>query len=148
MAYKFGKKSQERLATCDKVLAQVLERAILRSPVDFGTTEGHRSFEKQLEHFKSGRSRIDPRDHEQAKAAKHLRSPSHAVDIYIHVPGEPGLAYDREHLACVAGVILATAADMGVEMRWGGNWDRDGEILTDQDFDDMPHFELVTVTFS
>jgi peptidoglycan L-alanyl-D-glutamate endopeptidase CwlK len=31
---------------------------------------------------------------------------------------------------------------LGVKLRWGGNWDRDGEPVTDQDFQDLVHFEL------
>ena len=27
-------------------------------------------------------------------------------------------------------------------LRWGGNWDNDGVILLDQNFDDLPHTEL------
>jgi hypothetical protein len=27
-------------------------------------------------------------------------------------------------------------------LRWGGNWDMDAEILTDQNFDDYPHVEI------
>lgn len=27
-------------------------------------------------------------------------------------------------------------------LRWGGNWNMDAEILTDQSFDDFPHWEL------
>jgi len=30
-----------------------------------------------------------------------------------------------------------------VDLRWGGNWDMDGEPITDQDFQDLVHFEEV-----
>jgi hypothetical protein len=32
---------------------------------------------------------------------------------------------------------------VGVMIRWGGNWDMDGEPITDQDFQDLVHFELI-----
>lgn len=49
-----------------------------------------------------------------------------------------------------AGIVLAEAEQYFTEleaisgeiweMTWGGNWDNDTEILTDQNFDDYPHF--------
>ena len=30
----------------------------------------------------------------------------------------------------------------GIPLRWGGDWDVDTE-LKDNDFDDLPHFELL-----
>jgi hypothetical protein len=30
---------------------------------------------------------------------------------------------------------------MGIELRWGGDWDQDFEVK-DNRFDDFPHFEL------
>jgi len=30
------------------------------------------------------------------------------------------------------------------KLRWGGDWDSD-KVFDDQNFDDLPHFELVSV---
>ncbi len=30
-----------------------------------------------------------------------------------------------------------------INIRWGGNWDQDGEPVTDQDFQDLMHYEIV-----
>lgn len=38
--------------------------------------------------------------------------------------------------------VLATVK-LGIDIRWGGNWDMDGEPVTDQNFQDLVHFELV-----
>ncbi len=43
--------------------------------------------------------------------------------------------------ALFVGYVLGTASMMGVNLRWGGDWDGDRD-LADQDFDDWPHFEL------
>jgi hypothetical protein len=45
-------------------------------------------------------------------------------------------------LAYVAGRIIQMAAEDGVLIRWGGDWDSDGD-LTDQTFDDLFHLEVV-----
>jgi peptidoglycan L-alanyl-D-glutamate endopeptidase CwlK len=42
----------------------------------------------------------------------------------------------------LAGVIQCAAAELGYDLRWGGNWDGDGEIIKDQKFNDLPHFEI------
>ena len=38
--------------------------------------------------------------------------------------------------------ILDTAKAMGIDLRWGGDWDRDTEVR-DNSFDDLVHFEIV-----
>ena len=76
-----------------------------------------------------------------------ITPPSLAFDIYAFVKGKAN--WERHNLCVVGGVIMGTAkalldaGHIGHRLRWGGNWDMDGEILTDQQFDDMPHFELI-----
>lgn len=41
-----------------------------------------------------------------------------------------------------AGMVLAIAKDMGLKVRWGGDWSMDND-LDDQKFIDLVHFELV-----
>jgi peptidoglycan L-alanyl-D-glutamate endopeptidase CwlK len=42
----------------------------------------------------------------------------------------------------MAGVILTCAKQLGVKLRWGGDWDGDGNRLNNK-FNDLAHFELV-----
>lgn len=49
---------------------------------------------------------------------------------------------DRERFAYFAGIVKGIAFSMGLEIRWGGDWDQDGKTL-DEIFSDMPHFELL-----
>lgn len=152
--FEFGNASMAQVLTCERDLQLVLIEAIHRSPIDFGVSQGRRAIEQQREYFKAKKSKLNPDDPAQLKKAMHLRNPSMAADIYISVPTTVWpdgnkLAYDLAHLALVAGVILSVANELyerGVikrRVRWGGDWDNDGCILVDQDFDDMPHFELV-----
>ena len=39
------------------------------------------------------------------------------------------------------GFVLGIASQMGLKIRWGGDWDRDTEVK-DNRFDDLPHFEI------
>lgn len=135
--YKFGTTSKERLATCHDDLQKVFEAAIALSPIDFGIAEGYRSIERQKQLFDEGKSRIDG----ISKKGKHNYSPSLAVDIYAFVNGKA--SWDSNELCVIAGVVLAVAANYGIKLRWGGNWDMDGQIISDQNFIDLPHFELI-----
>ena len=38
------------------------------------------------------------------------------------------------------GFVLGTAAQMGIDIRWGGDWDGDRDIH-EQNFDDLVHYE-------
>lgn len=135
--YQFGTTSKERLATCHEDLQKVFEAAIALSPVDFGIACGHRSIDDQKKAFDEGKSKIDGVN----KKGKHNYSPSLAVDVYAFVNGKA--SWDSNELCVIAGVVLAVAANYGIKLRWGGNWDMDGQIISDQNFIDLPHFELV-----
>lgn len=152
MPHQFGRSSRERLDTCHPDIILILTEALAHSPIDFGVSEGVRSEAKQLEYFLAGKSRLDPRNPDQRDKCRHLPNDdgvSMAVDVYAWVHGKQELSYDFNHLSLIAGVILSTASTLynagavSHRLRWGGNWDSDGEIITDQSFNDLPHFELV-----
>ena len=105
--YQLGRSSRERLETCKADLRLIIAEALAVSPVDFGVSEGVRSFDAQLAYFLEGKSRLDPRVPEQAKKCAHLpddAGESKAVDLYAYVPGRNDLAYDFNHLCLIAGV--------------------------------------------
>lgn len=140
--YQLGRTSLERLSTCHEDLQKIILTAIALSPIDFGVAEGHRSVERQKLLFDEGKSKIDGIN----KKGKHNYNPSLAVDIYAYVNGKA--MWEERHLCTIAGIIIATANMMHMQgeiestLRWGGNWDGDGEIISDQTFMDLPHFEL------
>jgi len=161
MANSFGKASMKQYETLHNDLQLILDYTILRCAVDFSLIEGHRSPEKQLEYFKKGRKQqadgswvivkqrdiITNIDGYRVKGT-HNYSPSLAVDIAVYVPEKPNLAYDLSHLAYIAGCMITIADQLFEEkkiqhkLRWGGNWDRDGD-LADNTLFDGPHFELI-----
>lgn len=150
MGFKFGKNSKERLETCHPDIQKVLNLAISRSKVDFGISEGHRSIERQQELYAIGRtvnrhkSKVTNVDGVKKKG-KHNYLPSLAVDIYIwhnNPSTRRQIDYDESHLSYVAGIIDSCAAELKIELTWGGNWDNDGIIKFDQNLNDMPHFQI------
>ena len=127
--------------------------------MDFSLTEGHRPPQKQFEYFKKGRVFVDgiwminkPKQiitnvDGTRKKGKHNYNPSLAVDFAVYVPGKPALTYDPVHLTYVAATLVMIAEylyEQGIienKLRWGGNWDRDGD-LADNKLYDRPHVEL------
>lgn len=127
----------------------VIDDARKLCAVQFQLVDGARTIDEQRKLFASGKSKINPDKYGQeelVKVAKHVvnkvEPKARAVDIVIRVAGKPALGYDRSHLCFVAGVITAVAKRRGIAVRWGGNWDGDGEIITDQTFQDLVHFEI------
>ena len=148
--YSFGKTSKRRLETCDSRIRDTMYLAIKRSPIDFGIAQGARTVEQQQEYFDNDKSKINPSAYanleDLLKVAKHIvdgeiRLKAEAVDVYAFVNGKA--SWDSSSLILIAGVILSCANELGYKLRWGGNWDGDGEIITDQKFQDFPHFELL-----
>ena len=141
--FRFGWSSQSKLETCHKDLQLVMAESLKVSFIDFGVSEGHRSAERQQELFKQNKTKIDGVN----LFGKHNNYPSKAADIYPFINGKADYSFNA--LCYLAGVIQGVAGRLLEDwtithyIRWGGNWDNDGVILTDQRFDDLPHFELV-----
>lgn len=156
--HSFGKGSLEKLATGHDDLQLILNVGLWTCPIDFGLSQVARTFEEQLEYFlaKPKRTSLDPRKPGDLKNAKHVitdqRPKAEAADIYIYHPNakvrrsliydKPSLSYVMGHLQCTAEFLFQQGL-IQHKTRWGGNWDRDGVILQDQSFDDLPHIELV-----
>lgn len=155
--FSFGKTSNIRKATLELGLQLILDEAISVSSIDFGIAEGHRPVDRQFELFQLGRILQDDEwvvvDSSEVRTnvdgvnvlGEHNHFPSRAFDIYAWVNGR--VSWEREHLVYLAGVIMATAQRLYNEgiidftLVWGGNWDGDGQIISDQTFIDLPHFQ-------
>ena len=126
----FSKRSRDNLAQCHPDL-QLLFNDVIEH-FDCSVICGHRGMEKQEEAFRTGRSKA------RFGESKHNHSPSMAVDV---VPYSVNWE-DRERFALFAGFVLGRAASLDINVRWGGDWDRDTQTA-DETFSDMPHFELM-----
>jgi peptidoglycan L-alanyl-D-glutamate endopeptidase CwlK len=138
--YVFGPKSSANLLSCADRLQRVCRRALSFQVMDFSVICGHRSLEDQQKAFAEGNSTLDG----VTKKSKHQAYPSIAVDI-LPYPGEVNgvnVWRDKQRLAVLAGLMFAAAAMEDVALRWGGDWDGDGNDA-DQKLKDWVHFELV-----
>ncbi|WP_287373972.1 M15 family metallopeptidase [Prosthecochloris sp.] len=133
---RFSALSNERLGECDFRL-QRLFREVIRH-FDCVVLCGHRNRVEQERAFSEGKSKVGwPK-------SKHNKYPSHAVDVapYDMPPVGPVNWQDRERMTFFAGFVLGTAKQLGINIRWGGDWDRDTQVR-DNSFDDLVHYELV-----
>ena len=126
---KFGRKSRERLNTCDNKLKQVFNEVIKH--VDCSILEGHRDKDRQNKLYEEGKTKG------KYPNGRHNRQPSSAVDVTPY----PVDWKDRERQTLFAGFVIGVASQMNINLRWGGDWDQDFQVV-DNRFDDFPHFEL------
>ena len=126
----YSKNSQARLDTCDPRLRELFNEIIRH--YDCAILEGRRGKQTQNEYHRTGRSKLRwPR-------SKHNKTPSLAVDVAPYpVDWNEGRRFYH-----FAGFVEGVASQMGLRVRWGGDWDGDREF-SDQNFHDLPHFELV-----
>ena len=126
---KFGKTSKKRLGTCEKDLQRLFEEVVKH--FDCSVLEGHRGQEKQDKYFNEGKSKV------KYPKGRHNATPSRAVDAIPY----PVDWDDTERMYYFSGVVKGIAISLGINIRWGGDWDGDTEVQ-DTNFKDLPHFEL------
>lgn len=134
--YKYGSESRRLLATCDERLQRVFNEAIYY--MDIKILEGNRPKTVQDRYYEEGRTKV------KWPHGTHNLKPSGAVDaVPFDSNATPNINWeDRERFSFMAGIIIGVGLMMGISIRWGGDWNRDGE-LDDNKFDDLPHFELL-----
>ena len=128
---RFGKRSKERLRGVDARLVNVLNEVV--KYFDITVIEGLRSQKRQDELVAEGKSKT--------KFGKHVLGK--AVDIAPY----PIDWQARDDFHLLGGFVLGVASQMGVNVRWGGDWSASslykGKLTTkDNSFDDLVHFEL------
>ena len=126
---KFGRTSRKRLKTCDEDLIFLFEEVV--KYFDCSIIEGHRGKRLQNKYFKEGKSQLKYPD------GNHNKKPSSAVDVVPY----PIDFNDRERMTYFAGFVKGVALILGIPIRWGGDWNGNTD-LKDNNFDDLPHFEL------
>lgn len=130
----YGRRSKKVLKTLNPDLIEVLQEVIKH--VDISLLEGHRGEEKQNRMVGEGTSKlIFPN-------SEHNKFPSNAVDFAPYPIKWENSGKNYQRFAHAAGIIIGIGIQKGIFLRWGGDWDRDGELL-DNKWDDLPHIELI-----
>lgn len=126
---KFSGQSLKRLKTCD----EQLQRLFLTVGKEYDCTilEGHRGRRKQNGAFNRGTSKV------RWPNGRHNSIPSKGIDVAPY----PIDWKNEKRFYHFAGYVQGKASEMGIKIRFGGDWDKDFD-LDDQDFNDLVHFEL------
>lgn len=127
---KLSPKSIERLASCHSDLRLLFGE--VAKHCDLTIVCGHRTKEEQDEVFRTGKSKV------QWPNGKHNQQPSLAVDA-VPFPIDWN---DKVRFYHFVGYVRGVAAQLGIKIRCGADWDGDFDFK-DQNFHDLPHFELV-----
>lgn len=125
-------KSLAALATCEQKLQELFRIVGERYPCSI--LQGHRNKLDQTEAWIAGKSKVPwPK-------SRHNSYPSQAVDV---TPFPVDFSNIKQHYH-FAGFVLGVANQLGIDLRWGGDWDGDLDFK-DQNFNDLVHFELKKV---
>lgn len=127
---KLSQNSKNELATCHADLQRLFNH--IAEIQNIAILEGKRSKERQLELFKSGKSK--------RKEGKHNTDPlSEAADV-APLPIDWN---DTKKFYAFGELVIREAGKLNIKIRWGGDWDGDGDYK-DQTFNDLVHFELIS----
>lgn len=126
----FGAKSKANLAKCHPALQKVLKEAIKLT--DFSINETTRNKADQEAAYKAGNTKV------HFPNSAHNQTPSVAADLLPYPFKGWG---DTQGFLRVMNAMLRASQQLGIPIRWGGDWDRDGKS-TDETFRDLPHYEL------
>ena len=155
MSFRLSQRSIDKLEGVHPDMTAVVERAIQLTEVDFGVTQGVRTFEEQKANVAAGRS--------QTMASKHLLQDdgfSHAVDVVAYVG--PDVSWELNLYDDICDAFKQAAEEVGCAIKWGAAWS-EGDIRTYEGtsedammayvylrisqrrrpFIDAPHFELM-----
>jgi len=124
--YKFGKRSRQRLKGVDTRLINVLNELI--KMMDVTIIEGVRTKERQAELLKQGATKV--------KYSKHMEGK--AVDLAPY----PIDWENRDGFYYMGGMIRGIAKQLNLRIRFGGDWDSDGDTKNNN-FDDLVHIEIL-----
>ena len=130
---KWGRQSTRVYNSLDPRLQTWCDR-MLHEVSDISLISGYRGRIEQTSYYENNVSK------HRYPNSKHNHKPSLAVDLQPYP--KPKHTYKLwGALGFLAGRGHYIATDMGITLRWGGDWDTDGD-LTDQTFDDLFHFEV------
>lgn len=132
-------------------LIQLIEAAILDTPIDFSITSGVRTTKEQQALYAQGRTTkgaiVTQSDGVKKKSNHQVKVDGlgHAFDFCPYING--ALAWNNTAaFIAIALHIKDKAKCLGIPVRWGADWDNDGITKAqgdkDEGFVDLPHFEL------
>ena len=131
MAYKYSQRSIDNLSSAHPIFTVLMTAVLVK--YDHTITCGLRGEEEQNEAFRNGWSTL------KWPLSKHNKYPSLAIDAGPFIDNK--LSKDIAESAVFGIHVVAMADELGIPIRWGGDWDGDGN-LREHKLRDYRHFEL------
>lgn len=138
--YGWSSSSRQVLEELHPDLRRILEVVILY--YDVKLLEGIRSKEEQNRLADMDPPRTTLRWPDSNHNVEEPGDLSTAVDLAPYPVDWDDSPLARARFYHLQGYILRVADELGIDVRWGGDWDSDGDF-EDQSFHDLPHLELV-----
>lgn len=135
MAFKWGRKSRRNRETLSPGLLQIADKVLGYGILDCLLDCSYRNEPEQNRLYAIHRSQV------KWPKSKHNHLPAMAMDLVPVINGKA--SWNKLHCCVLAGLVQAAAVELNIMIRWGGNWDMDHEPITDQEFQDLAHFEEV-----
>ena len=150
--YQFSQTSLKRLEGVKSPLQKVVKRALELSEVDFTVLEGVRTKERAYINYGKGRNATElaakgvPTIYARPGVAKvtWLNNPlgsKHMTGDAVDLAPYPIDWNDLKRFDMVADAMFKAAKELSVKIRWGADWDNDGNFR-ERGETDSPHFEL------
>ena len=127
---KFGKRSKKRLEGLDSRLIDILNELI--KIMDITIIEGLRSAETQNKYYLDNKSKLDG----------YKKKSNHQTGCAVDLAPYPVDWKNTKRFYYMGGMIRGIAKERNIKIRWGGDWDSDGETK-DQTFMDLVHIEVL-----
>jgi len=146
--FQLSQRSKDRLQGVHPDLINVVELALCSTNIDFMVGEGLRSIERQKQ--------LVQRNKSHTLKSRHLTG--HAVDLWL-LPNNK-ITWEASAYQTLAQTMKHAAEELNIPLQWGGVWDRELSVLTDDmaketeqyrqrraqqnktAFFDGPHFQL------
>lgn len=138
--FKFSTRSENNLAGVHPQLVKIVRRALELSPVDFAVIEGVRTRQRQAELYDQGRTKPGNIVTWTMNSRHFVNTDTgygHAVDILPATGWGDFAGFDAVNKA-----MQQAASECGAVVRWGADWDQDGNPR-EKGENDSPHWELV-----
>ena len=133
MSFHLSRRSLSKLRGVDSDLVRVVKRAIQITAIDFAVTEGMRGKARQRWLKATGKSKTLLSKHLVGRAVDVMAAGDLDGDGDVDAQ-DKSITWSREFYGPIAEAMTQAAAELGVAIRWGGNF---------KSWYDGPHFELM-----
>ena len=132
---KFSAASLKQYNTLCEELQRVCDRVI--QTFDFSIIEGFRNEQKQNLAYIKGFSKV------KWPNGRHNKSPSDAMDLAPYPIDWSNDADAIREFCYLAGFVVGIASELGIKLRWGGDWNSDRDLQDEKGLRDWGHFEVI-----